>query len=332
MSNLTNNTNDINTKNINIINILENFEITKSSWIARANCFRQNAEIVEDLINNHNQIRTIGLIDSISIIRLKEVLSIWNLLAVTVDIFIVSREETLCGVPTAVDDHEKLNSDGKRIIGLFQSFTNSSIGRPLVMRLLKYMMNKTSILGFHLHRQTLATMLCIFGQKLFNSLVLSGSSTTMTTPTTTETMSLTTDEFPFPYKSPSMTLFHSPMDDDFNHDISKNYIYFSRLLHFYSELLYRWELPIHAAQVRKNFQLPGGFYFNQDNIIDYNVNIEATCQKCCNIINENKNSSNQRLWCSSCHSHGINCSLCEEPIRGMIMFITLTDLFFIISI
>jgi hypothetical protein len=133
-------------------------------------------------------------------------------------------------------------------------------------------------------------------------------------------------------------------------------IYFSRLLHFYSELLYQWELPLHAAQVRKHFRLLDSVYFNNSSLEEYIVSVKSVCQRCGKIINDsndinninnhdninnsdskNNNSSSKNnnnnniyyntphdtpssLWCSSCHTHGINCTLCEEPVRGASIF------------
>ena len=97
--------------------------------------------------------------------HLKELVQIWNLLGVVIDIYMVSKDHQ-SGMAT-----EPVGAKGQRISGLINSWVNSSMGQPLLVRLMDHLKSKTTAVGFQLQKQVLVTALCIFGQQQLDTLL-----------------------------------------------------------------------------------------------------------------------------------------------------------------
>jgi len=97
--------------------------------------------------------------------NLKELVQIWNLLGVVIDIYMVSKDHQ-SGMAT-----EPVAADGRRISGLINSWVNSAMGQPLLTRLVGHLKSKTTAVGFQLQKQVLVTALCIFGQQQLDTLL-----------------------------------------------------------------------------------------------------------------------------------------------------------------
>lgn len=110
----------------------------RAPWLERIDACKKNAEAVFRVqraiqasfqqLPTDKSVTTVGLSSSVVASRLQgelealnELYQIWNLMAVALNLFIVSSNET-------DQSTEKLNPDGTRVVGLINSWMNSAIG------------------------------------------------------------------------------------------------------------------------------------------------------------------------------------------------------------
>jgi hypothetical protein len=137
-------------------NRTESASLNLEEYEIMAETCKYNAGIVEELIKSVTSAMMPTYIDNNDVNTLKQLWQTWNLLSVALNIYIVSRDSK---------DGQETNTQGQqRTIGLLNSWVNSSIGKPLLIKLIQYLTSSKNLVGFDLRKQALATLLCVLGK------------------------------------------------------------------------------------------------------------------------------------------------------------------------